>query len=192
MLSISKATLGAVTVVLLSTSMASAQRSDRGSDDPRPSAKQSAPVQTAKLNNNGSLTIDEVAAMLKDLGYQSKLNKLDNGSVVLYLDISTNGRTCMLDVELSKDGTKVWLTAWFRKLSEGQTIPSNIMMQLLESGCRFGPCHFAISSGKQLYLGCPLDNRSLTSEDLRRQIDIFLSVFNQTEYLWNSNKWAQQ
>jgi hypothetical protein len=189
MLNLTKAAMIAAGIVLLSTSMALAQRGDRGIDDPR-FAKQTAPTQNTKVNND-ALTIDDVGNMLKDLGYQFRPNKLDDGSVVLYLDIPTNGRTCMLDIGLSKNGSKVWLTAWFRKLSEGETIPPNVLTQLLESTWRFGPCHFGISSGKQLYLGCPLDNRNLSADELRRQIDTFLNVFNQTEYLWNNKKWVQ-
>jgi hypothetical protein len=189
MLKLTKATMSALSIVLLSTSLASAQRGERGIDDPR-FGKQTAPTQTAKTSGE-SLTLDDIGNLLKDLGYKFRTNKLDNGSVALYLDIPTNGRTCILDVGLSKNGSKVWLTAWFRKLSEGETIPSNVMTQLLESTWRYGPCHFGLSSGKQLFLGCALDNRNLSSDDLRRQIATFLNVFNQTEHLWNNNKWVQ-
>jgi hypothetical protein len=192
MLNLKNAALGAVSIVLLSTSMATAQRQNLG-DDPR--LKQTAPKTETKaptIQTSSTVTTDDLAKMLKDMGYQCKTNTLSNGAVILELDIQTNGRTCALDVELSKDKSKVWLTAWFKQMSQGETIPSHIMTQMLESNGKLGPCHFAVSTAKQVYLGCPVDNRNLSSQELRRQIDIFLSVFNQTEPLWNSGKWNVQ
>jgi hypothetical protein len=188
MLNFKNAVLGAVSVILLSGSMAFAQRPNQGVDDPRQSTKQPTPKVEVKTPSS-TLNIDDLAKMLKDLGYQFKINRQPTGNI-LELDIQTNGRVAAVDIELSKDSTKVWITAWFKKLSPGETIPSNIMTQMLESNGRLGPCHFSLSTGKQLYLGCPIDNRNLAPEELRRQLDIFLNVFNQTENLWNSSKWG--
>ena len=187
MLNLKSAVLGSVSVILLSGSMAFAQRPNQGADDPRLS-KQPAPKAEVKTTSS-TLNVDDLAKILKDLGYQFKINRQQTGTI-LELDIQTNGRMAAVDIELSRDNSKVWITAWFKKLSPGETIPSNIMIQMLESNGRLGPCHFSLSTGKQLYLGCPVDNRNLAPEELRRQLDIFLNVFNQTENLWNSSKWG--
>jgi hypothetical protein len=189
MLNFKKAALGAVSLVLLCTSMASAQRLNQSTDDHR-----LPPTPAPKLEGNlpAVQSIDDISGMLKSLGYLFKVNKLQDGSVILELDLQSNGRKVALDIELSKDRSKVWLSAWFRQLAKDESIPSNILMQLLESNGKFAPCHFAVSAARQLYLGCPLDNRNLSAEELRTRIDIFLQVFNQTEPLWNNAKWNVQ
>ncbi|HYV40048.1 MAG TPA: hypothetical protein VE988_30460, partial [Gemmataceae bacterium] len=103
-----------------------------------------------------------------------------------------NGKMVPVDVELSKDGQKLWLSVWFQPLAQGQTIPANILNGMLEANGKFGPCHFFVAQSKNMVLACPVDNRYLTAEDLRREINIFVNVYAQTENLWNTQKWGVQ
>jgi hypothetical protein len=189
MLPFKTAGFGAMAVVLLCGSMAVAQQRDGRGDDTRLKTQ---PAPKGGTKTTPAMTADELGKMLKDMGYQFQTQRLDNGAVIYQLTIKSNGMNVPMDVELSKDGTKVWLTVWFRQLGPNESIPSDVMTKMLESNGRFGPCFFSISTGRQPFLGLPLDNRNLASEDVRRQIDIFIQVYQQTEPLWNTNKWNPQ
>jgi hypothetical protein len=177
---LTKAAFGVVTLVLLGTSMAAAQTPARDRLPPV------TPKSAEKLN------ADELGKMLKDMGYDFKSVKLNNGVIVHQLDIPYSGKVVPLDISISPSGAKVWMSVWFNALPAGQTIPSHIMLQMLETNSKLGPCHFAMGNQKQLSLSCPLDNRNLSTEELRRWLDYYLMVYNQTENLWNTSKWGTQ
>ncbi len=138
------------------------------------------------------LTQDDLGKMLKDMGYTFKAVKQNNGVIVHQLDIPYKDRVVPLDISLSSSGSKLWMSVWFTPLAAGQTYPNHVLMQMLETNQRWGPCHFAMDSKHQMALSCPVDNRSLTQDELRRWIDFYLNVYDQTENLWNSGKWTTQ
>src|SRR6185295_6653174 len=110
-----------------------------------------------------------------------------NGVIVHELDVPSSARVVFVDISLSADGTKVWLQSL---MSNGQSVPSHIMQKLLETNSSIGPNFFALGANNGISLQCPLDNRNLTQEDIRREIDIFVQLTNQTESLWNNKMWA--
>jgi len=189
MLSLKIAAAGAMSVIMVCSTvgMAQPQRPQQGKDDPR--FNQTQPVQKVDAQPVARANIDDVARMLKGLGYQVNLNKANNGHVILELDINVKGKVVPVDIELSKDGCKIWLTSWFKQLGQGESIPASFLTQMLESNGTLGPVHFSISQSKQLYLAGPMDNRNVSPEDLRRELDIFTQVYMQTEPLWNHNNW---
>jgi len=180
MSNLKKAVFGATTFVLLCGTMAFAQQpGDRRAFQPPPPGQPSA-----------RLTNADVEKLLNEMGYAFKLFKVETGGIVFQLDIPSASKTVPLDISLSPDTSKLWLTVGIRQLAPNETIPSHIMMKMLESNSRLGPCHFAVNQARILLLNCPLDNRNMTRDDLRRQIDIYVNVYNTTENLWNSAKWG--
>jgi hypothetical protein len=178
---IKTAGLGALTLALLGGSLVAAQP---GRQD---GVKQPGQVQMPKA---GPLSDAELGTLFRDLGYTPEEQKLPNGAIVYRMKVTKNNMTMIMDAERSPDGTKVWLSAWFKQLAQGEQIPQDILMKMLDVNAKNGPVHFSCNSNiRQLYLALPMDNRGLTAEELRRQIDVLHTVFRDSEPLWNHNKW---
>jgi hypothetical protein len=184
MVNLKRATLSAVTLVVLSSSVTMAQLPGRDRSPPPPP-----PPPTGVVDK---LTVEDLGNMLKELGYEFTTVKLNNGVIAHRLNIPHKNRNVPLDISLSSSGSKVWMSVWFTPLPAGQTIPTFVMVQMLETNHRLGPCHFALGAQKQLSLSLSLDNRSLNSEEMRRWIDYYLLAYDQTENLWNSSRWNTQ
>jgi hypothetical protein len=191
MLKLKAAAFGAMTLVLFSGALAVGQ--DRGGD-PRGGKKDDAKIEK-KADQPAApavLSDKDVGELLKKLGYTPEVHKLPPNDALLYLvKIEHKGLTVSLNVERSVDGSKVYLSVWFKPLEKDEQIPSDVLVKMLEANSKFGPCHFSmLGQARQLYLAMPLDNRNLTPEEVQRQIGVFLNVVAETEPIWNSAKWA--
>lgn len=171
-------------VGVLMGSLAIAQERERP-DDPR------LPGGDKSTGFAAPLTVQILGDLLNQLGHPPEVVTLNSGQQVLRISLKRDGLTMPLDVERSADGTKIWLSSWFKALDAKLQIPPKIMLKMLDANSLYGPVHFQYNGPtRQLVLALALDNRGLTGLELQRQIEVFAKVYAKTEPLWNPAKWG--
>ena len=135
------------------------------------------------------LTDDSLLAMLKNMGYAPRIEKTPKGSIYS-LTIQRGTWTYYVDVSLSPSKTKLWLSGWLSALPRDEKVPAERLLALLEGSWTHGPAHFRYHRGfRQLNIGLCLDNRDITPETLRTQLESFMDTMKKSEELWNVKKW---
>ena len=135
------------------------------------------------------LTDDSLLAMLKNMGYAPRIEKTPKGNIYS-LTIQRGTWTYYVDVSLSPSKTKLWLSGWLSALPRDEKVPAERLLALLEGSWTHGPAHFRYHRGfRQLNIGLCLDNREITPETLRTQLESFLDTMKKSEELWNVKKW---
>jgi len=162
-----------------------AQRPDPIKDDPRkekaPDIKKDAPTHVA-------LSMNEIRKMVDDLGFKNKTTNF-NGVEFINLEIQKGDRVWLINIALSKDGSKIWLTSPLSTLSPGQAIPPEIMRKMLETNFKVGSNRFAVHPNGTIVLEGALDNRNVSAEQLRNHINWLVQFTATHEPLWNPNMW---
>ena len=134
-----------------------------------------------------SLTQDNLATLLRDLGYTPKVIRLDAG-VIYELSLRQGPATLPVQVSLSPSGQYLWLTLIVKSdLPSYDSIPSKTLARLLEANEEIGPTHFAIiKATNQLCLKCPVPARTVTGASLKTSLDAFVARVISTEPLWGN------
>lgn len=130
------------------------------------------------------LTDESLQQMLAGLGYSPK--KLSKGFLIVVA--RSNNWTINMQVTLSPDGTKFGLNANLGLVDEA-TVTTAQWLELLISNGEIDPSSFYFSRDqKKLFLHRSLDNRAVTPEFLRKQIERFADNVVGTEKLWAFTK----
>jgi hypothetical protein len=152
---------------------------------PTPPGMPGAAVSPGPIPNNDSL-----AAMLRGLGYevQTRTWNTDNGprSNCLVV-IRRDGYTYVFEAELmGPNNRNVWLIGLVGSVDLDRASPS-LLARLLEENKRHGPLHFSYRKGdRKLLLNLCLENRDLTPERLRAEVERLLRVIRETQPTWGA------
>ncbi|MFO0969923.1 MAG: type III secretion system chaperone [Gemmataceae bacterium] len=132
-----------------------------------------------------ALTDESLSTMLRELGYEPTVRKNTSGSGSVYhLKVPRGTWTFEVDVSLSNNKRKVWLSCWFNDMARDPT--ASEFSALMEANFKHGPAHFTYTpKTRTLNLGMALDNRALSNDILRLELDTFMDVIRDTQSLWN-------
>lgn len=137
----------------------------------------------------GVLTEESLQKMLENMGYTPKVEKTAQGNIYT-ITINRGTWSYIIDLSLSPSKTKVWFSGWLSVIPEGQQVPADKLLDLLEGSWTYGPCHFRYHRAfRQLNVGLCLDNRDMTPAAVRAQIESFMETMKKSELLWNVKKW---
>jgi hypothetical protein len=153
-----------------------------------PLRAQTAPTETASESTTeavpGALTDESLQAMLTNMGYTPKA--LSKGFLISFKRESS--WTINMQLVLSPDHTKLGFNANLGKVEEA-SITAAQWVELLVANGDIDPSAFYFDRKQQkLYLHRSLDNRAVTPEFLRRQIETFAGQVTSTEKLWGFTK----
>jgi hypothetical protein len=138
----------------------------------------------------GRRTLDDLMAMLEDMGYEPEVKNGDNGAPILLFSCPINGRRFFMGLCPGPNAKKVWLNIYW-KLPNGAAIPPAVLQRMLEANLRNGPTNFVYNPrARTIGMALSMDNRDLTVSDLRYWLDGFLTTVAQNESLWNASRWG--
>jgi hypothetical protein len=153
-------------------------------DDPdEPAPKRVKPARTK--GRAGVLTDRSLGVVLRNMGFAPK-SRVVNNSTHYHLTVPRDTWTFQVHLQISPNKKKLWLTGPVGRFTPGQPLPGGLAEKLLEANQRIGPAHFHYNPASgQLTIALPVDNRALTTGELRYQLDFFMGMIRQTAPLWN-------
>jgi hypothetical protein len=136
-----------------------------------------------------ALPVPAIAASLDDATLQQMLtnmgyapSKLSKGFLVA---IKRETWTYYVQLVLSGDGTKLGLNANMGTISSLESVTASQWLSLLAANNDIDPSAFNVDRPtRKLYIHRSLDNRDVTPEFLRNQIESFINNIKNTETLW--------
>ncbi len=143
--------------------------------DPRP---------TVEAKAGRTLTDDDLAAMLDDMGYQAERQKLDTGEIVYWFDVTHEKvnyrvRACVC-------GRKVWFTTFMAELAPGDKTQRQALQRLLEQNGVTVSKFEIWNGGKDLVLTRSLDNRAVTPKVLREELAGYMADVKDGKQAWTA------
>ena len=131
-----------------------------------------------------TLSDAKLREMLEGLGLAPR--KLTKGYLVA---IQREGWTYNLQLVLSSDFTKLGMNANLATSSNPSALPASVWRTLLEDNVDVDPsCFYFNRKLNRLYLHRALDNRDITPDFLRQQIDKFCQNIKDTAADWGGIK----
>lgn len=170
------ATLLAITTLL---TFAPAQNSAA----PSPSPVASAP-------NTGTMSNDDLPALLENLGYESRAEGDDR-----VITIVRGDWTFVINIGIYGPEKTLWLFTYLREIPDDKVASPTPYIKLLWANNNIGPHHFFLAGPaedpRRLHMGRGLDNRQLTPALIRQAIDAFMETIRRTADLWQTDSWNQ-
>ena len=138
----------------------------------------------AKHDDVTALDDDSLKSMLDNMGYTPK--SLSKGYLIA---VQRDSWTYNMQLVLSGDQTKVGINANLGAVDDVSTVTADQWRTLLEKNSDIDPSAFYYDKDQhKLYLHRVIDNRDVTPEILRKQIDTFCSNIHDTADSWNFTK----
>ena len=138
----------------------------------------------AKHDDAAKLDDDSLKTMLDNMGYAP--TNLSKGYLI---SVKRDTWTYNMQLVLSEDQSRLGLNANLGEVDDPSTVTSDQWRNLLEKNSDIDPSDFYYNKDqKKLYLHRVLDNRALTPEILRTQIDNFCSNIHDTADDWKFTK----
>lgn len=135
-------------------------------------------------STRGVLNDNSLLQMLSDMGYEPK--KLKQGYVVA---IKQGEWTYNVQFVISANREKIGLNANMGTVEDASAVTANQWMNLLAANTDTAPSFFYYNkNNKVLYMHRVLDNRALTSNILRQQVEAFTANIKDTADLWKFTK----
>jgi hypothetical protein len=145
-----------------------------------------APAKTKVIDDDALLT------MLRDMGYDPKVDKTADGAAIYTLIVKQDTWTKVVEVSLSPNKRKVWLSAPLPSIP-AEKVTGGPLLALLQENWDLAPAHFRVykpgKPGNMLSLGLAVDNRDITPQVLRQELDFMLGAISRTHPLWDVAKW---
>jgi len=139
---------------------------------------------TAKQDDAAKLDNDSLKSMLDNMGYAPKA--LSSGYLI---SVKRDSWTYNMQLVLSDDQTKLGINANLGSVDDTSTVTADQWRTLLEKNESVDPSSFYFSKDQhKLYLHRVVDNRAITPEVLRVQVDHFCSDIHDTSDSWNFTK----
>jgi hypothetical protein len=162
------------------TNLASAQTGPGGTN-PAPAAP------TAPAAAPGTVaTVDDLAALLRQLGYEVDVRKDASGEGGCLVTIRKDGFTYVLEVFMNKSRRFMWVVAELGQLDIDHAPPA-ALVKLLEEDDKYSPAHFSYRrADRRLLLSVVLENREITPEKLNQYVNFLLYVVKETYPTWGN------
>jgi len=139
--------------------------------------------------SNERMDYAKLKEVLETMGYPVKEQKNTDGTPLYVLDFDEGGFHFIIDVNLSTDGSVIWLNAPLGNLPAAKR-PAGTLEKLLKENMKRDPDHFDMYSDGYLDMARYVENRDVTPAVLRQAINEMCNDMRQTEALWNPAKWA--
>lgn len=124
---------------------------------------------------------------LRDLGFDPKPLSPD----VYQITVERDRWSVHIMSSLSTDGQRIWLESKFAPVAEPDRVPGSTWRRLLEINERIGPAHFAFDTNdRRVHLYKSFDNKNLTAERLRKEIEQFDRTVRSTQDFWRAENFA--
>src|SRR5262245_32978095 len=126
---------------------------------------------------------DTIGLFLRELGYEPKALSPD----VFQVTVERDRWSVHIMVSLSTDGQRVWLESKFAPVEDPDRVAPKAWKRLLEANEKIGPAHFAFDkSDKRIHLYKSFDNRGLSADRLKRELEHFDLTVRKTQDYWRS------
>ena len=134
------------------------------------------------------LTDASLEKMLRDMGYDPKSSKSQDGKRTYYrVIIEEETFRFVVDLSLDRERMRVWLSAPLPQVASTESVAVERLWKLLESNDDISPASFSFDkSRKRFYLNMAIDNRDITPVVLRRELSYFMRTIQQTHALWKN------
>jgi uncharacterized protein (TIGR03067 family) len=124
---------------------------------------------------------DTIGLLLRELGYEPKALSPD----VFQVTVERERWSVHVMVSLSTDGQRVWLESKFAPVEDPDRVSPRAWKRLLEANEKIGPAHFAFDkSDKRIHLYKSFDNRGLSADRLKRELEHFDLTVRKTQDYW--------
>jgi len=124
---------------------------------------------------------EALGTLLRELGLEPKPLSAD----VFQITVEQDRWPVHIMTSLSTDGRRVWLESKFAPVADPDKVPQAAWKRLLEANEKIGPAHFAFDkSDKRVHLYKSFDNRDLTAERLKHEIEHFDTTVRKTQDDW--------
>jgi uncharacterized protein (TIGR03067 family) len=134
-----------------------------------------------------SLSSEQIAKLLKDLGYEPQALSEE----VLQVSVDRDGWKVHTMVSLTRDGSRIWLECKFAPIPQPEIVPASAWQRLLEENERIGPAYFTFDkSDKRIHLYKAFDNIGVSPSRLKKELDGFDSIVRRTQEVWRSDKFG--
>jgi hypothetical protein len=131
--------------------------------------------------DDGVLNNERLLDMLRGLGYEPKV--YNSGGTIYHLAVDKDGFHYEISLRLSPNGRQLWILNHFG----ARSYTMDEMRRLMEASATWGPAHFVFDSAtRELSLRLAIDNRNITQDWLRTEIDFYMHVVRTTEPLWGA------
>lgn len=130
-----------------------------------------------------------LSKFLTDLGYAPE----KVGETTQRLTIERGRFTFRINVSISGNEKKVWMSSYLVQLDDLTKIPAKAMTDALMANSEIGPAHFyLVKVGDKYWLktGFALDNRNITPAYFRSELDWFLERMSDKADVWAKEKWT--
>jgi|SRR5579883_356818 len=146
-------------------------RGDEPASEPTPVKK------TAEVKK---LTIDQLRAMLEQMGYEAKPVKLKDGKVIGYdITMDHSGLTVYCRLEMSDSGQLIWLYGTLARTADTST-PAEVLLAMLAVNLDISPASINYNpKSKKFEVLLTLTNESVTPVKLRAALNAFANGIKQ-------------
>lgn len=122
--------------------------------------------------------------MLEGMGYELKPLNTEPGKEKWEFKVVQSDLDIFVGAELSSSKNYVWLTVFFKPDFTESSASVASLHRLLKGNASVQPSQFYITSGNNLMMALPVDNRSVTPAVLRRAIDKIAADVVATQDIW--------
>ncbi|HML92113.1 hypothetical protein [Methyloceanibacter sp.] len=144
-------------------------------------------AEPAELDNAGLIE------MLENLGYEPNEGKYPSGRPFQTIKGTTPALTWTANLSANPTTHLIWIEMNFWSLQGDQKFPYDVLLEALERNFRLDTVRYVyLKDSRQLRLAGSLPNRDIKPVQIRALIDETVNEAQQTEHLWNPNKWRQQ
>jgi uncharacterized protein (TIGR03067 family) len=141
----------------------------------------------SKAPAKDSFSSEQIAKLLKDLGYEPQAL----ADEVHQVSIDREGWKIHIMVSLAHDADRIWLECKFAPIAQPEIVPASVWQRLLEENERIGPAYFTFDkSDKRIHLYKAFDNVGVNPARLKKELDGFDVVVRRTQEVWRSDKFA--
>lgn len=134
-----------------------------------------------------SFTPDSLGAALKTIGYEATQNK--NGTWTF--TVKDQGNTIPITACVSKDGSNVWLSADFGKLSTSDLANADWLLSVLKANLAAQPASYYIQdftdnnqTSSYLYFDYPHQNKTSDPDVLKKEITDYATEVSGDINIW--------
>src|SRR5262249_48159345 len=119
-------------------------------------------------------------------GFQPEMRIDSQGHEYLSLAVTLDGWKFPLILDVSPSGRKVWITVAAKQFGQGEMVPQDRLLDLLDPAKQPGIGHFCYRRAtREVLFVANLDSRGLTPPELRREISEFVSLLKENAAIWN-------
>jgi hypothetical protein len=137
------------------------------------------------------LTEEGLQTYLKNLGYRFNVEKMGE-STIYWIKVSREGVEYSVSFQISPNKEKIWAIVPLADIPEIDKASADRLAQFLELNDTIGPCYFRFNRGyKRLYMCRAMDNRAVTPDVFRDNLDRLVDRMVETRDAWQLKSWTE-